>query len=155
MNALARAVATLGPVGFAPIAPATAASAVVTLIAWFVPILPMPIVIAALVVGTLIAVWAAGIAEQSLGHDAGPIVLDELIGQALALLFVPRLLVAYVVAFLLFRIFDIWKPLGARQIQRLPGGWGVVADDVMAGFMACGVFQLIALLVRPTWPGLL
>ena len=155
MNALARAVATLGPVGFAPIAPATAASAVVTLIAWFVPILPMPIVIAALVVGTLIAVWAAGIAEQSLGHDAGPIVIDELIGQALALLFVPRLLVAYVVAFLLFRIFDIWKPLGARQIQRLPGGWGVVADDVMAGFMACGVFQLIALLVRPTWPGLL
>ena len=155
MNTLARHLATLGPIGFAPIAPATAGSAVVALIAWFVPVASMPVIIAAFVVGTLIAVWAAGIAEQTLGHDAGPIVIDEVIGQALALLFVPKLIVAYVAAFLLFRLFDIWKPLGARQIQQLPGGWGVVADDVMAGFMACGAFQLIALLVRPTWPGVL
>lgn len=155
MNKLARHLATMGPVGFAPVAPATAGSAVVTLVAWFVPVAPMPVVIAALVVGTLIAVWAATIAEQTLGHDAGPIVIDEVIGQAIALLFVPRLVIAYIAAFLLFRIFDIWKPLGARQIQRLPAGWGVVADDVMAGWMACGAFQLVALLVRPTWPGIL
>ena len=43
---------------------------------------------------------------------------------------------------MLFRVFDVWKPLGAREIQRLPGGWGVVADDVIAGLTACGAFHL-------------
>ncbi len=142
MKAVARLVATLGPVGFAPIAPATAGSAVVTLIAWFVPVEPPVIVTLLFVVGTAIAVWAAGIAEGSLGHDAGPIVIDEVIGQSLALLFAPHRVVAFVAAFFLFRLFDIWKPLGAREVQRLPGGWGVVADDVIAGLTACGALQL-------------
>jgi phosphatidylglycerophosphatase A len=139
---LARFVATLGPVGFAPIAPATAGSAVVTAIAWFVPVLPLPAVIALLAVGAAIAVWAAGIAEEMLGHDAKPIVVDEAVGQSLALLFVPRQMAAYVIAFVLFRVFDVWKPLGANQAQRLPGGWGVVADDVIAGLTACLAFQI-------------
>jgi phosphatidylglycerophosphatase A len=82
---------------------------------------------------TLLAVWAAGAAERDLGHDAGPIVIDEVIGQSLALLFAPHRIGAFVAAFFLFRLFDIWKPLGAYQAQALPGGWGVVADDVIAG----------------------
>ena len=154
MKFCARFLATLGPVGFAPIAPATAGSAVVVVIAWFVPVLAGPAVTAMFVVGALIAVWAAGIAEASLGHDAGPIVIDEVIGQSLALLLVPRTVVAYVLAFFLFRLFDIWKPLGAREIQRLPGGWGVVADDVVAGATACVAYQLIALALRPHFPAL-
>ncbi len=141
MNAFARAFATLGPVGYAPIAPATAGSAVVVAIAWFLPALPWAAVIALFVAGTALAVWTAGIAEQTLGHDAGPIVIDEVIGQSLALLFVPKTLVAYAIAFFLFRGFDIWKPLGAREIQRLPGGLGVVADDVIAGVTACAAFH--------------
>ena len=154
MKAFARLLATLGPIGFAPIAPATVGSAVVTLVAWFVPILPLPWVIGILVVGTLVAVWAAGIAEQSLGHDAGPIVIDEVIGMSISLLFVPRGIAGYVLAFFLFRLFDIWKPLGAREIQALPGGWGVVADDVIAGIIACGTYQLVALSTRPLLPTL-
>jgi phosphatidylglycerophosphatase A len=84
-------------------------------------------------VGTAISVWAAGEAERVLGHDAGPIVIDEVIGQTLALLFVPHHVLAFVAAFFLFRLFDIWKPLGAYQAQSLPGGFGIVADDMIAG----------------------
>jgi len=53
--------------------------------------------------------------------------------------------VAFFVSFLLFRIFDVWKPLGAREAQALPGGLGVVTDDVIAGLTACGVFHLARL----------
>jgi len=133
--------ATLGPVGYSPVAPATAGSAVVVAVAWFLPVLPLAGALALLAVGTLIAVWAAGEAEKELGHDAGPIVIDEVIGQSIALLFAPHRIGAFVAAFFLFRLFDIWKPLGAYQAQALPGGWGVVADDAIAGTTTLAVLQ--------------
>lgn len=142
MRTLARALATLGPVGSAPLAPATAGSAVVALVGWFLPVPPLPVTIALLLLGAAVAVWAAGEAEAVLGHDAKPIVADEVIGQTLALLFVPHHPLAFAASFVLFRIFDVWKPLGAREAQSLPGGWGVVADDAIAGLTACGAFHL-------------
>ena len=141
MRSLLRRLATMGPVGYAPVAPATAGSAVVAAIGWFVPVPPLAVTLALIVVGTALAVWIAGEAEKDLGHDAKPIVVDEVVGQSLALLFVPHSALAFAVAFVLFRIFDVWKPLGAREIQRLPGGLGVVADDVIAGLTACGAFH--------------
>ena len=72
----------------------------------------------------------------------------SVVGQSLALLFVPHRPVAFLVAFLLFRLFDVWKPLGARQAQGLPSGIGVVADDVVAGLTACGTFHLGAWALR-------
>ena len=150
MKSLARLLATLGPVGSAPLAPATAGSAVVALVGWFIPPPPIAATIALLVAGTALAVWCAGIAEHTLGHDAKPIVIDEAVGQSLALLFVPHVPLAFVASFVLFRIFDVWKPLGAHQAQRLPGGFGVVADDVIAGIVACLAFHALArLLPRP------
>ena len=142
MRGILRVVATFGPVGYAPIAPATAGSAVVALIGWFIPPPGLAEAIALIAVGTVIAAWAAGEAEKDLGHDAKPIVIDEAVGQSLALLFVPHTIVAFALSFLLFRIFDVWKPLGAREIQKLSGGIGIVADDVIAGLTACGVFHL-------------
>ena len=125
--------ASLGPAGWSKVAPATAGSALVATVGWFLPVPSLPIFFALLAAGTLVAVWAAGEAEKDLGHDAGPIVIDEAIGQTLALLFAPHRLGVFVLAFFLFRLFDIWKPLGAREAQALPGGWGIVADDVIAG----------------------
>ena len=144
---LVLALATLGPSGYAPIAPATVGSAVVAAIGWFLPVPAWQVATACLVVGFFIAVWAAGEAEKQLGHDAKPIVIDEAIGQTLALWFLPHRLHAFLIAFVLFRIFDVWKPLGARQIQRLPGGWGVVMDDVIAGITANLLFHAIGLLM--------
>lgn len=142
MKKLVLLLATLGPCGWAPIAPATAGSAVVTVVAWFLPVPAWPIFAALLAAGTALAVWVAGEAEKQLGHDAKPIVIDEAVGQTLALLLVPHSILAFAIAFVLFRIFDVWKPLGARQIQKLPGGFGVVADDVIAGLLACAVLHL-------------
>jgi phosphatidylglycerophosphatase A len=133
--------ASLGPAGFSPVAPATAGSALVTAIAWFLPVPQLPVALAFLAAGTLVAVWAAGQAEKDLGHDAGPIVIDEAIGQTIALLFAPHRLGVFVAAFFLFRLFDIWKPLGAREAQALPGGWGVVADDAIAGLTTLAALQ--------------
>ena len=142
MKRLVRLVATLGPVGFSPVAPATAASAVVVIAGYFVPAPPVGIAILVIAAGAWLAIGVCGAAELQLGHDAGPIVADEVVGQSLALLFVPRDPIAFAIAFLLFRLFDIWKPLGAREAQRLPGGLGVVTDDVIAGLTACGAFHL-------------
>ena len=133
--------ASLGPAGWSPIAPATVGSAVVVAIGWFLPVPPLAATLALLAAGTLAAVWIATEAEKDLGHDAGPIVIDEVIGQTIALLFVPHRPMVFVAAFLLFRVFDIWKPLGAREAQALPGGWGIVADDVIAGLTTLGVLH--------------
>jgi phosphatidylglycerophosphatase A len=139
---LFRVVATLGFVGFLPVAPATWASAVVALAGYFLPALPFPSAIAILLVGGALAVWICGEAEKELGHDAHPIVADEVIGQSIALLGVRHDPVSFIAAFALFRVFDVWKPLGAREAQKLPGGFGVVADDVIAGITACLAFHL-------------
>jgi len=145
-----RLLATLGPVGYSPVAPATACSALVVFAGYFIPAPPLWITLLLLVVGAWLAVGICGAAERQLGHDAKPIVADEVVGQCLALLFVPRDPVAFLASFLLFRLFDIWKPLGAREAQRLPGGLGVVTDDVIAGLTACGVFHLGAWGARAT-----
>jgi phosphatidylglycerophosphatase A len=142
MRALARFVATLGPVGFLPIAPATWGSAVVALIGWFLPVPPLPITLVLLAIGTVIAIWVCGEAEKDLGHDAKPIVADEVIGQSIALLFMPHTILAFFAAFVVFRVLDVWKPLGAREVQNLPGGYGVVADDVIAGAVSLVVLQI-------------
>ena len=142
MKSLARLMATLGPVCYATIAPASGCSALVTLAGWFIPPPALPVTIALLAIGTALAIWVCGEAEKQLGHDAKPIVADEVVGQSLALLAVPHTPVAFAISLLLFRVFDVWKPLGAHQAQSLPGGFGVVADDVIAGLTACGVFHL-------------
>jgi len=144
--------ASLGPAGWSPVAPATAGSALVTAVAWYLPVPPLAAALALLAGGTLVAVWVAGEAEKSLGHDAGPIVIDEAVGQSIALLFAPHRPAVFVAAFVLFRVFDVWKPLGAREAQALPGGWGVVADDVIAGLTTLGVLQgLLWLQARLGW----
>ncbi len=141
MKTFAKWLALLGPAGLSPVAPATAGSALVTVIAWFLPVPAFPVFLGLLAVGTLIAVWAAGEAEKELGHDAKPICIDEAVGQSLSLMFVPHTIGAFAAAFFLFRAFDVWKPLGAREAQNLPGGWGVVADDFIAGLVTCAAMQ--------------
>ena len=137
--------------GFFPIAPATFASALVALAVWLAwPVAPLreAALIAALVP---IGIWSAGVAERRLGHDAHPIVIDEFAGQLIALWAVPREPLFLLAAFLLFRLFDIWKPLGAAQLQSLPGGTGIVADDLLAGVYARIVMQALIVFVPVGW----
>ena len=90
------------------------------------------------------AVWAAGLTARTLQKkDPGLVVVDEVIGQWIALAGARTLTwETYLAAFVLFRLFDIWKPPPVRQLEALPGGWGINADDVMAGIYAALVLRL-------------
>ena len=93
---------------------------------------------------TVIGFWAASKAEEEMGtHDPKQIVIDEWAGMAITLIGVPPRLSSYIAAFILFRIFDVIKPPPARQLEKLPGGYGIVMDDVFAGFYALLVYQVV------------
>ena len=130
---LVRFGATFGFTGYFPIAPATFASFVTLVIFWFVPPLPLVGWIVLLSVLTVIGTWLANQAEALYGHDASPIVIDEVVGVLLTIMLVGHTFWIYVVGFLLFRVLDVVKPPPAYQLQSLRGGFGVMADDIMAG----------------------
>jgi phosphatidylglycerophosphatase A len=91
-----------------------------------------------------LGVPAATIAARESGrHDPGFVVIDEVAGQWIALLWSPVSWRSALVALVLFRLFDITKPFPARQLEALPEGWGIVFDDVAAGLYALGVGWLL------------
>jgi phosphatidylglycerophosphatase A len=92
----------------------------------------------------ILGVPAATIAERESGrHDPGLVVIDEVAGQWIALLGSPADWRHGLIALVLFRIFDITKPFPVRRLERLPGGWGIVFDDVGAGLYALGVAFIV------------
>jgi phosphatidylglycerophosphatase A len=121
--------------GYSPVAPGTAGSLLAVIIWWLAPQVWW-LRASLLVISLILGIWSATEAEKKWGHDNGRIVIDEVAGMWITLLFLPKVFLVYLIAFLLFRAMDIIKPLGARQIQNLKGGWGVVADDVLAGIYA-------------------
>jgi len=143
MNRFWQTLATLGPVGYLPIAPGTWGSAVAAVLWWFIAASSSIFYQIAIIIALIpFAIWSADWAEKILGHDAKPIVIDEVAGQWITLLFAPKLLHFYIIGFFLFRAFDVLKPFPVFQSQRLPGGVGIVIDDVLAGLYA-GVTLLI------------
>jgi len=83
-----------------------------------------------------LGVWSAGVCETFWGHDPGRIVIDEVAGMLLTLAFIPLTLKTVWMGFFLFRAFDIVKPPPARRSEKLPRGWGVMTDDIVAGVYA-------------------
>ena len=127
--------------GLSPVAPGTVGSAAAIVIAvvlgryagfvcWHFLLLAAAL--------ALPAVWAAGAAARAARiEDPGFVVVDEVLGQWIALGGARTLnWKSYLAAFVLFRLFDIWKPAPVRQLESLPGGWGINADDAMAGIYA-------------------
>ncbi len=129
--------------GYFPLVPGTFASALaailykIVLSRW-----PWP-----LFAGLIAAVAAAGIAASSslsrrLGQrDPRIIVIDEVAGQWVALFLVPPTWLSVAVGFALFRVLDVLKPFGIRRVERLPAGWGIMADDLVAGLGALAALQ--------------
>lgn len=124
--------------GYAPVASGTVGSFVTVVAIWLLPLTPLRIAVA-LVVVVLVGVWAGSRVERVLGKkDPGVIVIDEVAGMLLSVILLPRphTIPVLVTAFLLFRLFDIWKPFPARESQALTGGVGVMVDDLIAGVYA-------------------
>jgi phosphatidylglycerophosphatase A len=103
-----------------------------------------------IVLSIALGVPAATIAARESGrHDPGFVVIDEVAGQWIALLGSRANWRSAILALVLFRLFDITKPFPARQLERLPEGWGIVFDDVAAGLYALGVGWLLRHFIPP------
>ena len=146
MRLLVIALATAGGVGFAPVASGT-----------FGTLVAIPLVVAlaslrqrsalwhtvAVAAVVAVAIWSAGRAEEVFGgHDHSYIVIDEVAGMLIACCGNPRTWPWVLGLFLAFRAFDVLKPLGINRLQSLPGGFGVVVDDLLAGVYASLLGQL-------------
>ena len=136
--------------GYSPVAPGTAGSVLgVILVAalrqaslsprgWAVSLVALTLILFA------VGVWSAGKAEKAFGRvDPGQVVIDEVVGQMITFVATPKVgWVGLIIGFVLFRVFDIVKPFPARRAERLPGGWGIMLDDVVAG-----LYSLVALII--------
>lgn len=138
---------TCAYLGYAPVAPGTVGSAAGLVIWWWFRSLGAPTLEVAILVGlTVVGVWSASEAERYFGAiDPGPVVIDEVVGMLVTLAFVPVSIWGAGAGFLLFRVFDIIKPFPAGRAERLPGGWGIMADDVIAGAYAQIALRLVML----------
>ena len=145
---LPRLLATAGGVGFIKPAPGTWGTAAAVLVAmpWILnapATLVTPGLMIAVFMATIVGVWSAGVAGRCTGiADPGAVVIDEVAGVWATLACIPPVLViaspviSAILAFSLFRLFDIVKPWPIAALEHLPGGWGVMADDLAAGLLA-------------------
>lgn len=145
-----RLIASFFYVGFVPIIPGTFGS-----LAAFVLYFPLlyvnrwPVYLAAVLVIVAFGVWASGKVEKdSRIVDPSFVVIDEVAGQLITLFLIPFSWVNIAAGFLLFRVLDIIKPFPARQAEKLPRGWGIMFDDVLAAIYGNLFLQLVVFIVK-------
>jgi len=145
MNRFILLLATGFGVGYSPVAPGTLGTLVAVLIYYFLSEVPSPIYEITLIGFFFLSVWISENAEIFFGKkDDQRIVIDEIMGFLITMLWVPKTTAFIIVGFLLFRFFDILKPFPVRHLEKkLKGGYGVVLDDVMAGVYANIILHLI------------
>ncbi len=139
-----RVIASFFGLGLFPVAPGTWASLAILLLYGFL-LHPLSIPAVTLIVLLLIIVGvpaATAYSSELKIVDPSRVVIDEAAGQLLVLVAVPPEWTLLVVGFVLFRIFDILKPFPIRKVESLPAGWGIMADDVVAGLMAKALLHL-------------
>ncbi|WP_432712143.1 phosphatidylglycerophosphatase A family protein [Pedobacter sp.] len=123
----------------------TVAAAVTCLVWYFVQVNAdgfLNATIATLLI-TILGIWSGNVVEALWGKDHQRVVIDEVAGMCISLLFIPVTPLNVLIALILFRFFDILKPLFIRKLEALPGGWGVMFDDVLAGVYANIVLQIL------------
>src|SRR5215210_9298039 len=92
---------------------------------------------------SVLGVWSGNVVEAMWGKDSNKIVIDEVAGMMITLLFIPVEFKFVLAGLVLFRFFDIAKPLFIKKMELLPEGWGVMADDVLAGVYANILLEII------------
>lgn len=151
MRRVALLVATAGGAGYAPFAPGTVGSAVGVAIYFLIRPLSDAGEVGVLVAISLLGVWASAQAARYFDkEDPGYVVIDEVAGQLATFLLLDVGVLGAIWGFLLFRALDIVKPWPAGRFESLPRGWGIMADDLMAGaygwLLLWGTLRLVAVL---------
>jgi phosphatidylglycerophosphatase A len=136
------ALATFFGSGFAPGAPGTAGSLLAAVLYWLFPFhwLTWCLIITGFF---FTGVLAATFVEKERGHDPGLVVIDEAVGQWISYLFIAMTPLIWIAGFILFRLFDIFKPWPINRSQQLKAGWGIMIDDVLAGISANLALRLL------------
>jgi len=144
-------------VGYSPVAPGTLGTLIAIPVYYFLSNILSPIYEITLVGFFFLSVWISENAERFFGKKDDPkIVIDEIIGFLITMLWVPKTLLFVIIGFLLFRFFDILKPFPIRRLEKgFKGGFGVVLDDVVAGVYANIILQMISYYfsLSPGWRG--
>jgi len=150
MNYFILILATGFGVGYSPVAPGTLGTLVAIPVYYFLSNISSPIYEITLVGFFFLSVWISGNAEIYFGKkDDQRIVIDEMMGFLITMLWVPKTIHFIIIAFFLFRFFDILKPFPIRHLEKkFKGGFGVVLDDVMAGVYASIILHLIGRIYR-------
>jgi len=135
-----KAIASILYVGYVPKGGGTVAALIAFISWWFLYDAIFYSTIALVI--TCIIVFVIGVIvsnnlEDEWGHDSSKIVIDEVLGRYVALLFFPHVISLGLLAFVLFRVFDIWKPLYIKRMEALKAGMGVMSDDLLAGVYSC------------------
>lgn len=140
-------IATFLGIGKIPFAPGTWASLAAAPL--FYPLLEYPLIhLATLVAVYFLGVYSSGEYAKNIGQvDPSSAVIDEVLGMGVAMLAIPRQWPFILMAIVLFRLFDIWKPYPIRRIEKLPGGWGIMTDDLVAGLYALAWVNIGRILV--------
>lgn len=142
--------------GYSPIAPGTAGALVGCIMLWIfekygiISTTTTPLLfIGLIVITTILGIIATDKLEEEWGKDPSKVVIDEVIGVWIAMMFVPFSILNVLLAFGIFRYFDIAKPLGIRKLEALKGGVGVMADDMLAGvYSNITMHAILALLAK-------
>jgi phosphatidylglycerophosphatase A len=149
MEKVHRLISTCLGIGYTPKGGGTVAAAVCC-IAWYLAgaggneSFFIEVVVTAVIL--VLGIWSAEKVESQWGKDSSKVVIDEVAGMCLTLLFIPVRWQYMLIGLVLFRFFDIAKPLYIRRMEKLNGGWGVMLDDVLAGIYSNIILQLIVLI---------
>lgn len=133
--------------GYSPIIPGTAGSLAALVPCWLLSLLPLPVSSMFLIAFIVLSIWASELAENIVGRkDPGCIVIDEFAGMMITLLGIHFTWQSALAGFFIFRVLDILKPFPIRYLERtIPGGAGIVLDDVAAGVAAHILLRLLFL----------
>lgn len=143
MNKLYYLIATGLGTGFSPIAPGTVGSFLALIIVYLISPLSQVLLVIVLFIFFWIGVFTSEKVENEHGEDPSIVVIDEIVGMGISLLFLPKDLRLFFIAFVLFRFFDIWKPFPIHRSQNIHGGLGIMLDDVIAGIYALIVVHIV------------
>jgi phosphatidylglycerophosphatase A len=149
MNRFFLLLATGFGVGYSPVAPGTLGTLIAIPFFLFLSSIPFPLYELTLITFFFLSSWISDQAQRHFGKRDDPkIVIDEIMGFLITMLWIPKTTLFIILGFFLFRFFDIVKPPPIRLLERARRGFGVVLDDVMAGVYSNIVLQLIRLMAR-------
>jgi len=132
--------------GYVPVASGTLGSAV-AIVFYFIPGFESPAILGLVVLLVFgLGIKASSIMEKRYGHDPAEVTIDEVVGMWITLFLLPKTLLVALAAFFIFRFFDIIKPFPAHTFDIMPGGFGIMMDDVISGIYANITIQLLLLI---------